>query len=90
MGNALNKVIAQTVKPSLWVTVDGGSNDETPEILNEYTQEHNLIRIIQRRIAGTAVFAMSYYRILYSVKMEKTLSFRQIIFKSFIYVFSLH
>lgn len=48
----LDSVVAQTVRPSLWVIVDDGSSDETPEILGEYANEHGWIRIVRREDRG--------------------------------------
>jgi len=52
MRSTLDSVIAQTVKPSLWVIVDDGSTDETPVILAEYASRYNFIKIIYRKNRG--------------------------------------
>jgi len=52
MNRTLDSVIAQSVKPFLWVIVDDGSTDESSEILNEYAKKHNFIKIIQRMNRG--------------------------------------
>lgn len=49
----LDTVIAQTVQPSLWVIVDDGSTDATPEILREYAAQHDWIRIVRRDDRGS-------------------------------------
>jgi cellulose synthase/poly-beta-1,6-N-acetylglucosamine synthase-like glycosyltransferase len=36
MRRTLDSVIAQSVPPALWVIVDDGSTDDTPQILAEY------------------------------------------------------
>ena len=52
MRRTLNSVIAQTVLPALWVIVDDGSTDETPQILAEYAAEHDWIRVVQKPDRG--------------------------------------
>lgn len=52
MRRTLDSVIAQSVRPSLWVIVDDGSTDNTPEILNEYLDKHDFIKIIRREDRG--------------------------------------
>src|SRR3954464_10111149 len=48
----LDAVVAQTVTPALWIIVDDGSRDETPQILEEYAAKHSWIRIIRRPDRG--------------------------------------
>ena len=45
----LDSVAAQTLQPSLWIVVDDGSTDETPEILEEYAGKLEYMRVIRRR-----------------------------------------
>ncbi len=52
MRQTLDTVVAQSVKPALWVVVDDGSTDATPEILSEYAAEHPWIRIVTRKDRG--------------------------------------
>jgi len=42
----------QTVQPSLWVIVDDGSTDDTPQILKEYADRYDFIRVVQRQDRG--------------------------------------
>lgn len=44
----LDSVTAQTIPPTLWVIVDDGSTDGTAEILREYADQFNYIRIVHR------------------------------------------
>ena len=48
----LDSVVAQSIRPALWVIVDDGSRDETPQILAEYAAKHDWIRIVTRRDRG--------------------------------------
>src|SRR6185503_4375043 len=48
----LDSVIAQSVPPTLWVIVDDGSRDETPEIIAEYASKYPFIKIIHREDRG--------------------------------------
>lgn len=62
----LDSVIAQTVQPSLWVIVDDGSTDATPEILAEYAAKHSFIKVVTRenrghRSVGPGVIEAFYY-----------------------------
>lgn len=52
MRQTLDTVVAQSVRPALWVIVDDGSTDDTPRILAEYARQHDWIRIITRTDRG--------------------------------------
>ena len=52
MRQTLDSVIAQSVRPALWVIVDDGSTDETPRILAEYAARHDWIRVVTRSDRG--------------------------------------
>ncbi len=52
MRQTLDTVIAQSVRPALWVIVDDGSTDKSPEILGEYAAKHDWIRVITRSDRG--------------------------------------
>ena len=52
MRRTLNSVINQSVRPSLWVIVDDGSTDATPEILAEYASINDFISIVSRTDRG--------------------------------------
>ena len=49
MRQTLDSVIAQSVRPAMWVIVDDGSTDDTPPILAEYAARHDWIRIVTRQ-----------------------------------------
>jgi poly-beta-1,6-N-acetyl-D-glucosamine synthase len=48
----LDSIANQTVQPALWIIVDDGSRDETPQILEEYARKLPYIRIIRRADRG--------------------------------------
>lgn len=53
MRRTLDSVVAQSIRPALWVIVDDGSTDSTPQILAEYAAKHDFIRIVPRKDRGT-------------------------------------
>lgn len=66
MRRTLDSMVAQTVTPSLWVIVDDGSTDETPDILAEYAAKHPWIRIEAKpdrghRAVGPGVVEAFYF-----------------------------
>lgn len=48
----LDSVLAQSARPTLWVIVDDGSTDATPQILQGYAAAHDWIRIVTRADRG--------------------------------------
>jgi hypothetical protein len=52
MRRTLDSVVAQTQRPALWVIVDDGSTDASPEILKEYADRHDWIRVVWRENRG--------------------------------------
>lgn len=52
MRQTLDTMVAQSILPHLWVIVDDGSTDQTPEILAEYASRHDWIRIVTRKDRG--------------------------------------
>ena len=48
----LESVAAQSVAPALWVVVDDGSTDETPQILAEYEAKLPYLRVVRRSDRG--------------------------------------
>ncbi len=53
MRQTLDTVIEQSIRPALWVIVDDGSTDATPQILAEYAAQHDWIRVVTRKDRGT-------------------------------------
>ncbi len=52
MRRTLDSVASQTVPPALWVVVDDGSTDATPEILEEYSAKLPYLSVVSRRDRG--------------------------------------
>lgn len=48
----LDSVVNQTLPPALWLIVDDGSTDQTPQILAEYAERYDFIRVHQRADRG--------------------------------------
>ncbi|MEQ8483702.1 MAG: glycosyltransferase family A protein [Pseudomonadales bacterium] len=48
----LRTTCAQSVLPALWVIVDDGSTDATPEILARYAAQHDFIKVVKRQDRG--------------------------------------
>jgi glycosyltransferase involved in cell wall biosynthesis len=65
---------AQSVPPTLWIVVDDGSTDETPQILEEYTRRLPYLRVVRRndrgrRQVGPGVIE-AFYAGLETVRLE--------------------
>ncbi len=70
IGTAIESVIAQTVRPLLWVIVDDGSTDETGEIIKLYAERHEWIRYVYRQKApGQTYFGSGVQAILKGLKL---------------------
>ncbi len=52
MRQTLDTVVAQSVRPAMWVIVDDGSTDATPQILAEYASRHDWIKVVRREDRG--------------------------------------
>jgi glycosyltransferase involved in cell wall biosynthesis len=44
--NLIKSVMAQTIRPALWVIVDDGSTDKSAEILNQLEKKHEWVKVI--------------------------------------------
>ena len=52
MRRTLDSVVAQSLQPTLWVIVDDGSTDDTPQILADYAARHDWIRVVNKPDRG--------------------------------------
>jgi glycosyltransferase involved in cell wall biosynthesis len=48
----IKTMVAQTVQPAVWLIVDDGSTDETPQIIEAAAREHPWIRMVRRKDRG--------------------------------------
>jgi glycosyltransferase involved in cell wall biosynthesis len=48
----IKSMLAQTLKPLLWVITDDGSKDQTPEIVTRYVREYPFMRLLHTPHAG--------------------------------------
>jgi glycosyltransferase involved in cell wall biosynthesis len=66
MRRTLDSVARQSVPPALWVVIDDGSTDETPDILAAYAQRLPYLRVLRRtdrgaRAVGPGVIEAFYH-----------------------------
>jgi len=66
MRKTLDSVVNQSVKPALWLIIDDGSTDKTPDILAEYAAQYPFIEVVTRenrghRSVGPGVIEAFYY-----------------------------
>lgn len=52
MRQTLESVLKQSIRPAKWVIVDDGSSDETPNILAQYSRQHDWIQVVTRSDRG--------------------------------------
>jgi len=75
MRRTLDSVVAQDLPPTLWIIVDDGSSDATPDILAEYSARHDWIKVVQKpdrghRAVGPGVIE-AFYAGLGTVDLER-------------------
>lgn len=96
----LHSVIRQTLKPYLWIIVDDGSSDSTPDIIRRFQAEHNFVHILTSPSAGARqpgsgvirAFNLGYNSIKdlafdFIVKLDCDLSFNPDYFEKLIMAF---
>ena len=60
----ISSVLEQSAKPLVWVIVDDGSTDQTPNIIKRYEDQYDFIKFLQReRVNGQAYYASNVYAI---------------------------
>jgi glycosyltransferase involved in cell wall biosynthesis len=60
IGNAIASVIRQTIRPAVWYIVDDASTDRTPDIVNDYSKQHEFIRLIRNERKHERNFGAQY------------------------------
>jgi glycosyltransferase involved in cell wall biosynthesis len=66
----MESVIAQSVRPQIWVIVDDGSTDETAEIIKLYSERHEWIRCVYReKTLGQTYFGSNVQAILKGLEL---------------------
>ena len=69
-------MISQTIRPHKWIIVNDGSTDKTSEIIQEYSNEHRWIQIINRPIGRFRELGRSVVESFYEgYKRVKSLDF---------------
>jgi len=72
IGETIDSVVGQTLKPERWIIVDDGSTDRTAEVISRYTLQYPWIQYVQRsRISGQSYYASNVYAILEGMKEIK-------------------
>lgn len=97
MRRTLDSVVAQSLLPALWVIVDDGSTDATPDILAEYAAAYEWIRVVRKpdrghRAVGPGVIEAFYHgyesidpaRFAYLCKLDLDLDLPQRYFEELI------
>lgn len=74
MRRTLDSVIAQSVKPTLWVIVDDGSTDGTADILRDYANAHAWIRIVSNPDRGHRAVGPGVIEAFYAGLAQVTLT----------------
>jgi glycosyltransferase involved in cell wall biosynthesis len=76
IGETIESVIAQSVKPIRWVIVDDGSTDQTADIIKSYTSRFPWIQYVLRvRNADQSYYASNVYAIQKGMSLLDELSF---------------
>jgi glycosyltransferase involved in cell wall biosynthesis len=64
IGRTIDSVLAQTLKPLIWIIVDDGSTDSTGDIIKNYELKHSWIRYVHRtKKTGQSYYASNVYAI---------------------------
>ena len=57
----IRSVLAQTLRPAMWVIVSDGSTDRTDEIVRQYAASHEFIHFVRREKDGLRGFASKVF-----------------------------
>jgi glycosyltransferase involved in cell wall biosynthesis len=76
IGKTIDSVLAQIIKPSLWVIVDDGSTDQTADIAKRYAAEHPWIQYAYRpKEAGQSYYGSNVYAIKAGYEQVKNINY---------------
>src|SRR6476620_1864897 len=59
----IKSVVAQTVKPAMWIVVSDGSDDGTDEIVSAYAERYEFIRLVRNEKRADRNTAAKVYAI---------------------------
>jgi biofilm PGA synthesis N-glycosyltransferase PgaC len=59
----LESVVNQNRPPDLWIIVDDGSRDATPDLIAPYAARHPWIRLVRRPETCAAASSSTYFRL---------------------------
>lgn len=57
----IRSVVAQVLRPQVWLIVSDGSTDRTDEIVRQYAMRHPFIRLVRREKDGSREFASKVF-----------------------------
>jgi hypothetical protein len=75
IGETIESVLRQTLRPSAWIIVDDASTDGTARIVQRFAQTHGFIRLHTRRSAGTRSFGAQYRALIRAYELARHLDF---------------
>src|SRR6476620_1032425 len=64
----IKSVVAQTVKPAMWIVVSDGSDDGTDEIVSAYAERYEFIRLVRNEKRADRNTAAKVYAINFGVE----------------------
>lgn len=72
----IKSVVAQVLRPTIWVIVSDGSTDRTDEIVRQYTMDHPFIRFVRREKDDSREFASKVFALRAGFQMLTRDSFQ--------------
>lgn len=75
IGNLIECVVAQTVRPLKWTIVSDGSTDRTDEIVDRYARQHPWIELLRRPAGGPRDFASKVHAFNAAYERTRLLEF---------------
>lgn len=69
IGDMVHSILQQKIRPTLWVIVDDGSTDKTPQIIEEYCRSFNFMELVrlpprlERKPGGEGAIGVALTRI---------------------------